>query len=57
MNQKVYQGIKKKFSVVETEVWDLSNDDSRIVDPTLDSETYGWGIAIYLVPTGYCSNL
>ena len=56
MNEKVYEYIKNKFSVVETEVWDLNNGDSRIVDPTLPSND-GWGMGIYLVPSGYCSNI
>ena len=57
MNQNLYQCIKNKFSVVETEVWDFNNGDMRTVDPTL---TQGWpyaaGIAIYLVPNRYCGD-
>ena len=55
MNDKVYKYIKDKFSVVETEKWDLNNGDSRIVVPTLQSGDYAWGTGKYLVPSGYCS--
>ena len=58
MNQKVYQYIKNKFSVVETEVWDFDNGGFiGTVDPTLPKGDYLYGIAMYLVPTGYCSNM
>ena len=46
--------IKNKFSVV-TEIWDLNNGDSRVVNPTLPNSDYGWGMALYLVPVGFCS--
>ena len=56
MNQKNYEFIKYKLSVVETETWDYNNDDTSIIDPALPSDDYKWGIGIYLVPTGFCSN-
>ena len=55
MNEKLYQYITIKFSL-ETEIWDLNNGDSRTVDPTLQGDHYVWGIGIYLVPSGFCSN-
>jgi len=45
-------------SVVETEVWDFDNGGFiGTVDPTLPKGDYVYGIAMYLVPTGYCSNM
>ena len=55
MNEKFYQYIKNKFSVVETEIWDFSNGDNRIVDPALPIN-YIIGTGIYPVPIGFCSN-
>merc|ERR1712131_350833 len=48
----VVGGITPDGSVVETEVWDFDNDDSRIVDSTLQSKTYAVGVGLYLVPKG-----
>jgi len=53
----VIGGYTPDGSVVETEVWDFSNSDSRTVDPALTNVHYINGIAMYLVPTGYCSNM
>ena len=50
----VFGGVTYDNSVV-TEVWDL-NGKSRIVDPTPENEFYAFGMGIYLVPSGYCSN-
>jgi len=55
MSGKVYKYIKNKFSVVETEVWDFINDETRTVDPTLAKGHYRYGIALYMVPSGFCS--
>ena len=50
MNEKLYQYIKDKFSIVETEIWNFNNNDTGIVDPTLRAHT-SLGIGLYLVPT------
>ena len=55
MSEKVYKYIKNKFSMVETEIWDLNIGDTRTVQPNLPND-YRYGIAVYLVPSGYCSN-
>ena len=46
--------MKNKFSV-ETELWDFNNGDKRFIDPTLTSNDYGYGMGIYLVPSGFCT--
>ena len=54
--KEFYKYIKNKFSVAETEVWDFDNGGYiGTVDPTLPNMMYRYGIAIYLVPTGYCN--
>ena len=53
--KKLYKYIKNKFSA-ETEILDLSNGDSRIIDPALKSETYFDGVGLYIVPMGFCRN-
>ena len=61
MNEKLYKYIKNKFSVVETEIWDLSNGDNRIVDPSLPNSDYVLAIGLYGIgftvsPVGSVSN-
>ena len=56
MDQKIYQYIKYKLSVVETEIWNFNNHNTTLIDPALPSDDYKWGIGIYLVPTGFCNN-
>ena len=54
------RGPKKFFDMkfkIKTEIWDFNNSDTRTVDPNLPNGDYRYGIAIYLVPNGYCSNL
>ena len=56
MNDKLHQYIKNKLSVAETEIWDFSKSESRVVDPTLQTSHFNDGLGIYLVPTGFCGN-
>ena len=54
MNEKQYQ-IIEQLSVVETEVWNFSSGDIRIIDPALPRSEYAVGIGLYLVPLDFCS--
>ena len=56
MNKNFYQYIKYKLSVIETEIWNFSNNENKIVDPALQDNTYLWGVGHYLVPTGFCGD-
>ena len=47
--------IKIKLSVVETEIWDFTNGDNRIVNPVLTEGRYTNEIGLYLVPVDFCS--
>ena len=38
----------------ETEVWQLSNGDNQVINPTLPSNTYAVGIGIYAVDFDFC---
>ena len=39
----------------ETEIWNVTNGDNRIIDPTLPGNNYAVGIGLYLVPVDFCS--
>ena len=56
MIKKLYEYIKNKISVIETEVWDFTTGDSRVIDPTLSNNQFAYGVGLYLVPIGYCNN-
>lgn len=56
MNENLIQYIKNKFSVIETEIWNFNNNDTRTVDPGLQKNRYGYGMGIYRVPTHFCRN-
>ena len=38
----------------ETEVWELSNENNKIINPTLSSGYYERGMGIYPVDFDYC---
>ena len=38
----------------ETEVWQLSNGNNKVINPTLPSGHFGVGIGIYPVNFDYC---
>ena len=39
---------------VETEVWELSNGNNKVINPTLSAGHYAYGIGIYAVHFDYC---
>ena len=41
------------FSAV-TEVWELSNGNNKVINPTLPTGDYAKGIGIYAVDFDYC---
>ena len=38
----------------ETEVWELSNGNNKVINPTLPSTHYRYGIGIYAVDFDFC---
>ena len=42
------------FLSLETEVWELENDNNKVIDPTLSD--YYTGIGLFAVNFNFCSN-
>ena len=47
---------KNIFSDAETEIWNLTNGNNKVVDPTLPNSHYAWGMGLYIVPFDFCTN-
>ena len=41
------------FSDMETEIWNLTDETNKVVNPTLSSN-YAVGIGLYIVPFNFC---
>lgn len=39
----------------ETEVWNLSNESGRLINPKLQSGHYIIGVGLYIVPFDFCT--
>ena len=46
--------LKSLFSQLVTEVWELENGKSKIIEPTLPDNEYAVGIALYVVEKDFC---
>ena len=46
--------LKSFFSPLVTEVWELENGNNDIIQPTLPSADYIYGIALYIVEKDFC---
>jgi len=42
-------------SALETEIWNLTNEDHKVTNPTLPNDHYLVGIGLYIVPFDYCT--
>ena len=54
--KNIFLSIYRKLRFVETEIWDFSNGENKIIDPSLPDGNYRVGIGLYLVPADFCSN-
>ena len=52
---KIFFDIKDFFSDLETEIWQLTNGNNKIINPTLPDGDYVFGIGLYLVPFNFCT--
>ena len=43
------------FSDMETEIWNLTNEYHKLINPTLPYNAYGYGIGLYIVPFDFCT--
>ena len=43
------------FSDMETEIWNVTNETNKVVNPTLQNEDYVMGIGLYIVPFNFCT--
>ena len=43
------------LSDLETEIWNFTNENQKIINPTLPNSHYKYGIALYIVPFDFCS--
>ena len=46
--------LKFSFSPLDTEVWELENGNTKIIEPTLPDDAYAVGIALYMVEKDFC---
>ena len=44
-------------SDLETEIWNFTNENHKLINPTLASGHYNIGIALYIVPFDFCTTL
>ena len=51
----VIGGFTKKFSDLETEVWNTEDGSIKTINPTLPDGDYRYGIALFAVDIGFCS--
>ena len=47
-------GLTSIYRDVPTEVWNISNGDNKIIQPTLPKNKYAYGIGLYLVDSDFC---
>ena len=50
----IYLKIENFFSALETEIWNLTNENHEEVNPTLPNGLFVYRIALYLVPFDFC---
>ena len=43
------------FSDVETEIWNFTNENHKIINPTLPNDRFIYGVALYIVPFDFCT--
>ena len=43
------------FSKMDTEIWNLSDETNKMVNPTLPNYDYNYGIGLYIVPFNFCT--
>ena len=48
-------GYKRFFSDKETEIWQFTNGNNKIINPILKNGDYVGGIGLYLVPFDFCT--
>ena len=48
--------LKSFLSALETEIWNINNENNKIIDPVLPSQYYSLGIGLYIVPFDFCSS-
>ena len=51
----VIGGDPTKNTDAETEIWNFTNGDHKVVPPTLRKGRYDQGIGLYIVPFDFCS--
>ena len=51
----VYIYVENFCSAPETEIWNLTNENHKEVNPTLPNGLFVYGIALYMVPFDFCS--
>ena len=47
--------VNQTYFRAQTERWIMSEGIKRVIEPTLDNETYSFGIGLVLVDKGFCS--
>ena len=47
--------IEQIFSDKETEIWNFTNGDNKIVNPTLKNGYFSEGIGLFIVPFDFCT--
>ena len=43
------------FSDLETEIWNLTNENHKVISPTLPNGRFSYGIGLYIVPFDFCT--
>ena len=43
------------FSDLETEIWNFTNENHKVINPTIPNTDYKYGIALYIVPFDFCT--
>ena len=43
------------FSGTVTEIWNIIDENQKVIDPTLPGSDYAYGIGLFIVPFDYCT--